>query len=62
LTAAILPESKNARADLDYTIRVSPPLIITSDEIYSALELLDATLSHPERRNALPAPAIDRKT
>jgi hypothetical protein len=34
--------------------------MITSDEIYSALELFDAALSHPERRNASPAPAIAR--
>jgi ornithine--oxo-acid transaminase len=32
----------------DHTIRVSPPLVITGDEIDWALDQFDAALTHPE--------------
>jgi ornithine--oxo-acid transaminase len=32
----------------DHTIRISPPLVITSDEIDWALDQFDAALSNPE--------------
>ena len=32
----------------DHTIRVSPPLVITRDEIDWALDQFDAALRHPE--------------
>jgi ornithine--oxo-acid transaminase len=32
----------------DHTIRVSPPLVITGDEIDWALDQFDAALRHPE--------------
>jgi hypothetical protein len=48
LIAATWPESRNEACGPNYTVRVSPPLMIIRDEIHSALELFDAALSHPE--------------
>jgi len=45
-TLLLLTDPAHFGVTHDHTIRVSPPLVVTCDEIDWALEQFDATLAH----------------